>query len=241
MSLLKDLWSVVVHRTVLELHSQTELQRSAEQLKQLRLDLKHQMSLYSSSAGALDKYYLVSQYLCTINSHGLTLLTSFDLFWLSAPYCQKWLTVLLLSRFWLLCCDPAPETRMTTRQPSLSRAARPGVVSRRFSVGAKSAGVSILEVKRCRGLVSPVVGLSVRPAVRDSERWLWKWRETWRLALKSTSQHALRTETSCRCSVSEHAASVWTPRGKQWLLGQQGALSPVRHHTNRLPERDAGN
>ena len=32
-------WSVVVHRTVLELHSQTELQRSAEQLKHLRLDL----------------------------------------------------------------------------------------------------------------------------------------------------------------------------------------------------------
>ena len=31
--------SVVVHRTVLELLSQTELQRSAEQLKQLRLDL----------------------------------------------------------------------------------------------------------------------------------------------------------------------------------------------------------
>ena len=30
---------MVVHRTVLELHSQTELQRSAEQLKQLRLDL----------------------------------------------------------------------------------------------------------------------------------------------------------------------------------------------------------
>ena len=28
------------HRTVLELHSKTELQRSAEQLKQLRLDLK---------------------------------------------------------------------------------------------------------------------------------------------------------------------------------------------------------
>ena len=31
-------------KTVLELHSQTELQHSAEQLKQLRLDLKHQMS-----------------------------------------------------------------------------------------------------------------------------------------------------------------------------------------------------
>ena len=31
---------MVVHRTVLELDSQTELQRSAEQLKQLRLDLK---------------------------------------------------------------------------------------------------------------------------------------------------------------------------------------------------------
>ena len=31
---------LMVHRTVLELHSKTELQRSAEQLKQLRLDLK---------------------------------------------------------------------------------------------------------------------------------------------------------------------------------------------------------
>ena len=41
-------WSVAVHRTVLELHSQTELQRSAEQLKQLRL-LTSDVSISSSA------------------------------------------------------------------------------------------------------------------------------------------------------------------------------------------------
>ena len=34
-------WSVVVHRTFLELHSKTELQRSAKQLKQLETWFKH--------------------------------------------------------------------------------------------------------------------------------------------------------------------------------------------------------
>ena len=38
--LMESQWSLVVLRTVLELHGQTELQRSAEQLKQLRLNLK---------------------------------------------------------------------------------------------------------------------------------------------------------------------------------------------------------
>ena len=48
-------WSVVVHRTVLDLHSQTKLQHSAEQLKQLRPDLKHQISPYSASDHSLQE------------------------------------------------------------------------------------------------------------------------------------------------------------------------------------------
>ena len=39
---------MVVHRTVLELHSKTELHRSAEQLKQLRRDLKQRNILINT-------------------------------------------------------------------------------------------------------------------------------------------------------------------------------------------------
>ncbi len=160
----------------------------------------------------------------------LSLMKSCSSSWLQLYFIKFFLT--LFSRFWLLCCAPAPETWRRKQRPSLSRAARPAVVSRRFSVAVQSAGVSTLTVRRSRGLVPPVVDLDVRPAVRKRERWRWRWKQTWRLALKSTFRRAPRTETSCRCSVSGHAASVWTLREKPWLLGQQGALSAVRYHTD---------
>ena len=48
-------WSVAVHRTVLELHSETELHHSVKHLKQLRLDLKHQTSPRSCDLSLQDR------------------------------------------------------------------------------------------------------------------------------------------------------------------------------------------
>ena len=47
--------------------------------------------------------------------------------------------------------------------------AYPAAVSRRFSVRVEPAGVWTLRVRRSRGRGPPVVGLVVRPAVRERE------------------------------------------------------------------------
>lgn len=131
-------------------------------------------------------------------------------------------------RFSTFCYGPALKTWTAT--PSLSPAARPAEHSRRFSVGGVSVGAWILRVGRWGAHVAPHVHLDVPPPARGSETQLLRREPTWRPALRSTSQHVQRRGTSCRCSASAHAASVWIRRDGAPQLRQQGELSPVRLH-----------
>lgn len=136
--------------------------------------------------------------------------------------------MLIFSRSSLLCCAPAPRMMTMTWRPSLFPAAHRAVLSRRSSVRVQSVGVLTLRGGRWRGLGPSLDDLAVRPPVRERGRRPSRWDRTWRPVLKSTSRRARGMETSCRCSASAHGASAWTLRGRQWLSGQQGALSPVR-------------
>ena len=69
-----DLKSVGVHRTVLELHSKTELQRSAEQLKQLRLDLKQRNNQKIKAELAVSTSCLQCVHSCTDVHHWVTVM-----------------------------------------------------------------------------------------------------------------------------------------------------------------------